>query len=97
MTQQTKVLLKKTLQVIRRVLLIRQDIAYSFFFTGAETEIHKIKDNSKIIRQTNLDCRDLRPVPIICHLLDSPSLSFPTSFKAEPSSSSLSSSGAAWD
>jgi hypothetical protein len=55
MTQQTKVLQKKgTLQVIRRVLPIRQDNAYSFCFTGAETEIHKIKDNSKIIRQTNL-------------------------------------------
>jgi hypothetical protein len=31
---------KGTLQVIRRVLPIRQDIAYSFCFTGAETEIH---------------------------------------------------------
>jgi hypothetical protein len=44
MTQQTKVLKKKgTLQVIRRVVPIRQDIAYSFCFTGAETEIHKSK------------------------------------------------------
>jgi hypothetical protein len=41
---------KETLQVIRRVLPIRQDIAYSFCFTGAETEIHKIKDDNKIIR-----------------------------------------------
>jgi hypothetical protein len=54
MTQQTKVLQKKgTLQVICRVVPIRQDIAYSFCFTGAETEIHNIKDNSKIIMQTN--------------------------------------------
>ncbi len=69
MTQQIKVLQKKgTLQVIRRVLPIRQDIAYSFCFTGAETEIHKIKD--KIIMQTNLDRRGLRPIPIICHRLD---------------------------
>jgi hypothetical protein len=63
---------KGTLQVIRRVLPIRQDIAYSFCFTGAETEIHKIKDDSKIVRQTNLDRRGLRPIPIICDLLDPP-------------------------
>ena len=48
MTQQTKVLQnKETLQVICRALPIRQDNAYSFCFTGAETEIHKIKDNKK--------------------------------------------------
>jgi hypothetical protein len=58
MTQQTKVLQKKgTLQIIRRVVPIRQDIAYSFCFTGAETEIHKIKDDGKIERETNLDRR----------------------------------------
>jgi hypothetical protein len=60
------------LQVIRRVLPICQDITYSFCFTEAETEIHKIKDDSKIIIQTNLDRRGLRPIPIICHLLDPP-------------------------
>jgi hypothetical protein len=65
-------------QIIRRVLPIRQDIAYSFCFTGAETEIHEIKDDSKIIGQTNLDRRGLRPIPIICHLLDPPSFSLPT-------------------
>ncbi len=72
---------KETLQVIRRVLPYCQDITYSFFFTGAETEIHKIKDNSKIIMQTNLDRRGLRPIPIICHHLDPPSFSLPTTFK----------------
>ena len=36
------------LQVIRHVLPIRQDITYSFCFTGAETEIHKIKDDGKL-------------------------------------------------
>jgi hypothetical protein len=41
----------ETLQVIRSVLPICQDIAYSFCFTGAETEIHKIKDDSKIDRE----------------------------------------------
>jgi hypothetical protein len=45
------------MQIIRRVLPIRQDITYSFCFTGAETEIHKIKDDGKIERETNLDCR----------------------------------------
>jgi hypothetical protein len=38
-------------------LPIRQDIAYSFCFTGAETEIHKIKDDSKIDREKNIDRR----------------------------------------
>jgi hypothetical protein len=41
-------------------LLIRQDIAYSFSFTGAETEIHKIKDDSKIDREKNIDRRGPR-------------------------------------
>ncbi len=82
MTQQTKVLQKKeTLQVIRRVVPIRQDIADSFCFTEAETEIHKIKDISKFIMQTNLDRRGLRPIPIICHCLDPPSFSLPITFK----------------
>jgi hypothetical protein len=81
MTQQTKVLQKKeTLQVICRALPIRQDNAYSFCFTGPETEIHKIKDDSRIIRQTNLDRRGLKPIPIICHLLDPPSFLLPTTF-----------------
>jgi hypothetical protein len=48
---------KETLQVIRRVFPIRQDITYSFCFTGAEMEIHKIKDDGKIERETNLDRR----------------------------------------
>ncbi len=47
---------KETLQVIRRVLPTCQDITYSFCFTGAETEIHKIKDN-KIDREKNIDRR----------------------------------------
>ena len=45
------------LQVIRHVLPIRQDITYSFCFTGAETEMHKIKDDDKIEREMNLDRR----------------------------------------
>jgi hypothetical protein len=82
MTKQTKLFQKKEpLQVIRRILPIPQDIAYSFCFTGAETEIHKNKDDSKIIRQTNLDRRGLRPIPIICHLLDPPPFLVTTTFK----------------
>jgi hypothetical protein len=78
----TKITLKKeTLQVIRHVLPIRQDIAYLFCFTGAETEIHKIKDDRKIIRQTNLDHHGLGPIPIVCHLHDHPSFSLPTTLK----------------
>jgi hypothetical protein len=55
MTQQTKLLLKKeTLQVIRHVLPIPKDNANSFCFTGAETEIHKTKDDSKLkVKQTS--------------------------------------------
>jgi hypothetical protein len=30
--------------------------------------------------QTNLDRRGLRPIPIICHCLDPPSFSLPTTF-----------------
>jgi hypothetical protein len=53
---------KETLQVIRSVLPMRQDIAYSFCFTGAETEIHKIKDDSKIDREKNIDRRGLSQI-----------------------------------
>jgi hypothetical protein len=73
---------KRSAASVCRVLPICQDIAYSFCFTGAETEIHKIKDDSKIIRQTNLDRRGLRPIPIIYHLLDPPSFLLPTTFNA---------------
>jgi hypothetical protein len=83
MTQQTKVLQKKgTLQIIRRVVPIRQDIAYSFCFTGAETEIRKIKDDSKVKRQTNLDRHGLRPIPNVCHLPDPPWFSLQTTFNS---------------
>jgi hypothetical protein len=45
-----------------RALPIRQDIAYSFCFTGAETEIHKIKDDRKIDREKNIDRRGLSQI-----------------------------------
>jgi hypothetical protein len=50
MMQQTKSKQKK-----RCVLPLCQDIAYSFCFTGAETEIDKIKDDSKIEREKNIN------------------------------------------
>jgi hypothetical protein len=46
-----------------------------------ETEIHKIKEDSKIKRQTKLDRRGPRPIPIICHFPDPSSFSLPTTFK----------------
>jgi hypothetical protein len=33
------------------------NIAYSFCFTGAETKMHKIKDDSKIDSEKNIDRR----------------------------------------
>jgi hypothetical protein len=53
---------KETLEVICCVLPIRQNIAYSFCFTGAETELDKIKDDSKIDREKNIDWRGPRQV-----------------------------------
>jgi hypothetical protein len=47
----------------------------------AETEIYKIKDDSKIKRQTTLDRHGPRPIPNICHLPDPSSFSLPTTFK----------------
>jgi hypothetical protein len=44
------------------ILPIRQDIAYSFCFTGAETEIRKIKDDSKIDEEKNIHRRGPRQI-----------------------------------
>jgi hypothetical protein len=66
---------------IRRVLPIRQDIAYWFCFTGAETEIHKIKDDIKIKREKNINRRGQRDIVNVWHLSDPPSFSLPTTFK----------------
>jgi hypothetical protein len=80
--QQTKLIQKKeTPQEIRCVLPICQGIAYSFCFTGAETEIHKIKDNIKIKREKNIHRRGQRHIGNVWHLPDPPSFSLPTTFK----------------
>ena len=64
-----------------RVLPIRQDITYWFCFTGAETEIHKIKDDSKINIEKNINRRGQRHIVNVWHLSDPPSFSLPTTFK----------------
>ena len=74
---------KETLQVIRSVLPIRQDIAYSFCFTGAETEIHKIKDDSKIDREKNIYRRGPSQIGTVWHILDPPTFSLPTTFNVQ--------------
>ncbi len=71
------------LNLLCRVLPIRHDIAYWFCFTGAETEIHKIKDDSKINREKNIDCHGQRHIVNVWHLSDPPFFSLPTTFKRE--------------
>ncbi len=81
-TQRTKLIKKKeTQQEIRRVMPICQGIAYWFCFTGAETEIHKIKGNNKIKREKNIDRRGQSHIGNVWHLPDPPSFSLPTTFK----------------
>jgi hypothetical protein len=77
----TKLIQKnETQQEIRRVLPIYQGIAYWFCFTGVETEIHKIKDNSKIKREKNIERHGQRESGNVWHLPDPPSFSLPTTF-----------------
>ncbi len=52
----------------------------SFCITGAETEISKIKDDSKIDRETNLDRRGLSQIGTDWHIPDPPIFSLPTIF-----------------
>jgi hypothetical protein len=50
-------------------------------FYWAETEIHKIKDDSKIKREKNIDRRGQRHIVNGWHLSDSPSFSLLTTVK----------------
>ncbi len=59
----------------------QQNNAYSFCFTGAETEIDKIKDDGKIERETNLDRRGPRQIGTVWRIPDPPIFSLPTTFK----------------
>jgi hypothetical protein len=61
--------------------LFGRTLPIHFALLGVETEIRKIKDDSKIKRQTNLDRHDLRPIPNVCHLPDPPWFSLQTTFK----------------
>ncbi len=60
---------------------IRYDITYWFCFTGAETEIHKIEDDSKIKREKNINCLGQRHIVNVWHLSDPPSFLLTTTFK----------------
>ncbi len=60
---------------------IRQDITYWFCFTGAETEILKIKEDSKIDREKNIDRYGLRQIGTDWHIPDPPTFWLPTTFK----------------
>ncbi len=55
------------------VLPIRYNIAYSFCFTGAETD-------SKIDREKNIDRHGPRQIGTVWHIPDSPNFSLPTTF-----------------
>ncbi len=57
------------------------NIAYSFCFTGAETKMHKIKDDSKIDSEKNIDRRGPSQIGTVWHILDPPTFSLPTTFK----------------
>ncbi len=48
----------------------------------AETEIHNIKDDSKIKREKNIDRRGQRHIGSVWHLPDPPSFSLPTTFNS---------------
>ena len=63
-----------------RVLPIGQDIAYSFYFTGPAMEIHKIKDDSKIDREKDIDPRGPSQIGTVWHILDPPTFSLPYTF-----------------
>ncbi len=60
---------------------IREDIAYSFCFTGAETEIDKIKEEGEIDGEKNINHRGLRQIGTDWHIPDPPTFWLPTTFK----------------
>ncbi len=72
---------KETLQVFAAFCLIVRTSPVHFALLGRKRKYIKSKTTAKLVRQTNLDRRGLRPIPIICHLLDPPSFSLPTTFK----------------
>ena len=69
------------LQIIRRAVPIRQDIAYYLCFTVAETEILKIKDDINTKSLTILDHHGPTHIENVCHFSGPPSFSLQTTFK----------------
>ncbi len=72
----------------KQTWIILQRFAYSvghclsFCFTGAETEIDKIKGNSKIDRETHLHRRGPSRIGTDWHIPDPHTFSLPTTFNA---------------
>ncbi len=64
-----------------RLFPIGRQIACLIKLNLAETEIHGIKADANIKRQTNLDCHGPRPLSNICHLPDLYSFSLQTIFE----------------
>jgi hypothetical protein len=66
---------EEKLQVFVVFCLIVRTSPIHFALLGRKRKYIKSKTTAKLVRQTNLDRRGLRPIPIICHLLDPPPLS----------------------
>ncbi len=73
------------MDLIAAFRLFVRTLPIHFALLGRKRKYIKSKTTAKLVRQTNLDRRGLRPIPIICHLLDPPSFSLPTTFKFFPS------------
>jgi hypothetical protein len=74
---------KETLQVFAAFCLIVRTSPIYFALLGRKRKYIKSKTTAKLVRQPNLDRRGLTPISFICHLLDPPSFSLPTSFKKQ--------------
>ncbi len=44
--------------------------------SGNGPTVHRRKDDDKIVKQINLDCRDPRPISNVCHVFDPPHFLF---------------------
>ncbi len=64
--------------------LFVRTLPIEFALLGRKTEIHKIKDDSKINREKNIDRRVQRHIVNVWHPPDPPSFSLPTTFKDMP-------------
>jgi hypothetical protein len=63
------------MDLIAAFRLFVRTLPIHFALLGRKRKYIKSKTTAKLVRQTNLDGRGLRPIPIICHLLDPPPLS----------------------